>query len=115
MTYRNLRRAARQARSADQIAARKRMEQGTHGLVLHVQGDRTVQEVTDLPLKAAHWWNDLRRGRLHVYGPLLRFLDVAIAAGVPREVLMKIPQMLSFYILDCTDDGDAGQHRKPAA
>ena len=81
MTYRKFRATARQVRSAEKIEARRRVQQGTHGLVLHVQGPRSVKDVAALASKAEHWWEDLRRGRLPVYGSLLRFIDIAIEAG----------------------------------
>ena len=98
MTYRKW--SARQGRTADQITARRRMQQGTHGLVLMAQGERTVAEVAEIASKTTHWWNDLRRGRLPAYGAMLRFIDMSIKLGTPKSVLLQIPALLSWYIED---------------
>lgn len=100
MTFRN--RGA--ARSADQREARRRVRLGTHELVLVTQGDRTTREVAGIVARVVGYWEDLRRGRLPVYGSLLRFIDAGIALGTPRATLLRIPSWLAWYINDRCDD-----------
>lgn len=107
MTYRNV----RQARTADRLEARRKVQRGTHELVLVVQGDRSTREVASLASKIVRWWEDLRRGRLPVYGALLRFIDVSIALGTRRETLMVIPAVIACYINDRCDDRDGPSAR----
>lgn len=96
MTYRN----ARLARTAEQMEARRRVKNGAHTLVLVAQGVRSVREVGEVAAKTMSWWEDLRRGRLPVYGSLLRFIDISIALGTPKPVLKQIPQLIDWYIED---------------
>lgn len=116
MTYRS----RGQARSADQVEARKKVQRGTHDLVLIAQGDLTAPEVAGLVVRFVRWWEDLRRGKLPVYGSLLRFIDVSVALGTPRAMLLRIPSWLAWYINDRCDERSrrtgrmTGEHR-PAA
>ena len=105
MTYRS----ARQGRTADRIAARKKIEQGTHTLVLVAQGDRTANDVGQLAAKATCWWEDLRRGRLNAYGALLRFIDLSIRLGTPKPVLLQIPAWIAAYIEEQYDPTATGE------
>lgn len=52
----------------------------------------------------AAWWTDLRRKQNTIYGALLRFIDVSIMAGVPRQTLKTIPRFIDSYIDDCYED-----------
>ena len=105
MRYRNV----RQARTVDQINARKRMQQQTHGLVLVVQGDRSIREVGEIASKTIHWWEDLRRGQNGVYGALLRFIDVSVSLGTPKPVLKQIPRLIDWYIEDVYEPTHAAE------
>lgn len=72
------------------------------------QADRELQGVVvRLPVpKSAdrHFAYDLRRGRRRVYGSLLRFIDLAAAAGVSKDVVKLIPGILDSYIDDVFTD-----------
>lgn len=95
-TYRN----ALPAQTADRIAARQRMQRGGHGLVLMAQGDRPVREVGQVAESVGHWWENLRRGQNAIYGSMLRFIDVSVKLGAPKEVLLQIPALIAWYIED---------------
>lgn len=46
----------------------------------------------------ADWFGDLRRGRMNIYGGLLRFIDHLARRGVPMETALMIPQWIEAYI-----------------
>jgi hypothetical protein len=46
------------------------------------------------------WRYDLRRGRLQIYGGLLRYIDAALAQGRSPEELQQIPRWISAYITE---------------
>jgi hypothetical protein len=72
-------------------AARKAIERRTKDLVLYTtQGG--------IPDHYFDWWADLRRGRLRIYGGLLRFIDLSVLRGVPKAILKLIPDWLSEYV-----------------
>ena len=56
------------------------------------------------------WRYDLRRGRLNIYGALLRYIDAALLSGKTREELQAIPQWISSYI-DEQEPGNTGEIR----
>jgi len=78
------------------IEARRKIDRELHGIV--------VQQ--PVPQHFADWYYDLRKGKLRVYGALLRFIDVSIMQGASRTALMKIPQILMWYIGDQCDARD---------
>lgn len=67
--YRNSRASAK--------TARRTITREAHGAVLALHTD-------GVPTAKADWHYDLRRGRLCIYGGLLRFIDACIAAGKPE-------------------------------
>lgn len=75
--------------------ARTTITRNAHGAVLELHTERVPKENAD-------WHYDLRRGRLCIYGGLLRFIDVCIASGKP-ELARKSVQWLSWYVEDQTD------------
>lgn len=99
MTYRKV----RQGRSAEQSKARQRVIQGAHTLVLMTQGEDSVAALARQAVKCTRWWEDLRRNKTTVYGAMFRFLDIAIARGVPKETLLLIPDTIRSYIENETD------------
>lgn len=91
---------------------RERTQREMHGLAIDVQGDRTVKELAAEVANQRRvmlWWNDLRKGHLNAYGSLLRFIDISVALGVKRDVLLRIPAWLHFYIRDQYPDTDTGE------
>lgn len=70
--------------------ARKTITRDAHGAVLELH-------TNGVPSAHKHWHYDLRRGRLSIYGGLLRFIDAAIATGHP-ELARKAVSWLSWYI-----------------
>jgi hypothetical protein len=85
--YRNSRGLARLSNEG----ARKTIERRAHGAVL---------TLTDggVPKQHAHWFYDLRRKRLSVYGGLLRYIDTAIAQGQSNEEVKQVVEWLFAYI-----------------
>jgi hypothetical protein len=76
--------------------ARRLANRHMHDLVL-ITNERGVPDFL------ADWFGDLRRGRLRVWGGLLRFIDVSIARGVPRAIINMIPEILREYLNDQYD------------
>ena len=70
--------------------ARKAITREAHGVVLELHRERVPKENAD-------WHYDLRRGRLCIYGGLLRFIDSCIAAGKP-ELARQSVSWVSWYI-----------------
>ena len=81
--------------------ARKRVQQALHGIVCQ----------TPVPKDQRAWMYDLRRQRRHIYGSLLRYIDIAVAQGASPELLMAIPEMLAFYIKDMVEARDTDPRR----
>ncbi len=73
--------------------ARQRVNRELHGVVLAA------------PAVPDKTWYDLRRQRTRPYGGLLWFIDRAVAAGTPRDILAVIPRVLEAYIADAYDNG----------
>jgi hypothetical protein len=67
-----------------------------------------------------HWLGDLRRARTHVYGSLLRFIDLCAMKAkdgkrrVPKWMVKMIPQWIDSYIEDQYGDDDPGSTVKVA-
>ena len=70
--------------------AKRTVTRQAHGAVLELHTDGVPQ---DHP----HWHYDLRRGRLSIYGGLLRFIDACIAAGKP-DTARKVVSWLAWYV-----------------
>lgn len=83
-------------------AARAKIERLMHGAALTLVRDDSVSE---------DWRYDLRRGRLYIYGGLLRYIDAAIQQGTTREDLQHIPRWIAAYIDDQTEPGNTGEIR----
>ena len=70
--------------------AKKTITREAHSAVLELhQGG--------LPKDRLHWHYDLRRGRLCIYGGLLRFIDACILAGKP-DIARKVVGWLAWYV-----------------
>lgn len=78
--------------------ARQKITRELHGVVL-----ASTAEVGRVPANHAEWFYDLRRGRRHIYGSLLRFIDVSITHGASKDVLLMIPRWIESYICDQYD------------
>lgn len=79
--------------------ARARINRELHGQVVgagEVQGR--------VPERFASWWYDLRRKQNVPYGPLLRYIDVQVLLGTPKDVLKVIPGLFDAYIDDQYDN-----------
>lgn len=63
-----------------------------------------VQHIVDVPSTIApshhDWAYDLRRGRLSIYGGLLRFLELLHRKGVALETALLIPAWIESFIRD---------------
>lgn len=106
-----------QARLVKGALAREHIKRELHGLALQVQGDRTIAEVaacapTD-PVNVADWWKSIRTKRAAVYGSLFRFIDIAIRLRTPKATLMKIPEVLAWYIEDNADEHEYTPPSRP--
>lgn len=75
--------------------ARKAITREAHGAVLELHTDR-------VPKAHADWHYDLRRGRLCIYGGLLRFIDACIADGKP-ELARQSVAWVDWYITEQCD------------
>lgn len=84
--------------------ARDRIKREAHALVIQTTDGETAKAKQD-----ALWVTDLRRGRLNIYGSLLRFIDGLARRGVPMDVALLIPQMLEAYIRDVFGDRPSEQ------
>ena len=73
-------------------AARKTITRNAHGAVLTLHTD-------GVPETNKHWHYDLRRGRLCIYGGLLRFIDACIASGKPH-LARQVVSWLDWYVTD---------------
>jgi hypothetical protein len=99
---------AEQPKAIRHHASRQIAERKSHDIVVRA----TAGGVGDM---MADWFFDLRRGRLRLYGGLLRFIDVSILRNVPRSVLHLIPDFIREYIETEYDDHDAAALRRPKA
>lgn len=73
--------------------ARDRIARESHALVV-----QTTEGSTALGNANRHWFGDLRRGRMNIYGGLLRFIDHLHRRGVSMETALLIPEWLDAYI-----------------
>lgn len=90
---------AGQAPTVKGIEARKKIRRLMHGAALELSSEQVAPD----------WRYDLRRGRLHIYGGLLRYIDVAIRQGKSREELQRIPRWIASYIDDQTEPTNTGE------
>jgi hypothetical protein len=88
-----------QARAVHGREAKRKIDRELHGVVL-----ASTAHTEKVPESHASWFYDLRRGQLKVYGALLRFIDISIANGTPRDVLKMIPRFLDAYIDEVYED-----------
>ena len=90
--------------------ARDTITRAAHGLVVQTtDGDTAKGAPTGL------WVTDLRRGRLNIYGGLLRFIDHLHAKGVPLETALLIPAWLESFIREVWGSpAEAGQIKRAA-
>jgi hypothetical protein len=81
--------------------ARNRITRLAHGAVLelHTEG---------VPATHKHWHYDLRRGRLCIYGGLLRYIDTCIAQGKP-ELARRAVSLLGWYVEDQINPTTTGE------
>lgn len=89
-------------------------QRGAHGLVLVATEDGYAKD------PFFHWLGDLRRSRTHVYGSLLRFIDLCAMKTkdgrrrVPKWMVKMIPRWIDAYIEDVFegDDGSSPVERR---
>lgn len=81
------------------FGARDRIQRDSHALVV-----QTSEGSTAKGQQGASWFTDLRRGRLNIYGGLLRFIEHLARRGVPMETTLMIPQWLESYIREVYGD-----------
>lgn len=87
------------------IEARKKIARELHAVVLQ----------TPVPKEQRAYLYDLRRGRRHIWGGLLRFIDVSVLTGVARSTLLVIPRVIAHYIEDACDARDGRREQDEAA
>jgi len=83
-----------QSRVLARSESRQLIQREAHALVLHATRDGFRQD------PAFHWLGDLRRGRRHVWGGILRFIDYLVAKGHSETVVQMIPDLLREYVAD---------------
>lgn len=87
-------------RSLARVESRKLIHREGHALVLHAtQGGMTRAERSANPERFS-WLGDLRRGRRHIWGGILSFVDELVARGHPETVVQMIPSLLREYVAD---------------
>jgi hypothetical protein len=96
-------------RALRRAEASRVIQREAHSLVLHATRE-------GIPADRFDWWADLRRGRLRIWGGLLRFVDSLIARGFPEHRVQIIPDLLRAYISDQYpgDDTDPSAAKKAA-
>lgn len=72
--------------------AKRTITRQAHGAVLELH-------TNGVPKQHSDWHYDLRRGRLCLYGGLLRFIDQCIASGKPH-VARQVVAWLAWYVED---------------
>ena len=77
-------------RTRASASARRTITREAHGAVLALHTDGVPETNKD-------WHYDLRRGRLCIYGGLLRFIDQCIASGKP-DLARQSVAWVSWYI-----------------
>lgn len=73
---------------------KKRIDRETHDLV--IEATEKVSSIIEPELR--HWAYDLRRGKLRIYGGLLRFIDLLHRRGRTEDEAMKIVSWIAAYI-----------------
>ncbi len=80
-------------------------ERRVYGAKRRLQRDASTlvaQHLTDVPATVPpehrNWAYDLRRGRLSIYGSLLRVIDHLHHRGVPMETVLLIPEWIASYV-----------------
>jgi hypothetical protein len=76
-------------------AAKRTVERAAHTLVTQTTDGTTAKDQPH-----ANWFTDLRRGRMNIYGGLLRFIDHLHRRNVPMETALLIPEWIAAYIRD---------------
>lgn len=79
--------------------ARDQITRESHALVVQTSDGLTAK---DQPHN--DWWGDLRRGRMSIYGGILRFIDHLHRRNVPMETALMIPRWLESYVRDVYGD-----------
>lgn len=87
------------------FGARDRIKRQAHGLVVQQSEGETAKDKD-----GSLWFTDLRRGRLNIYGGLLRFIEHLHRRNVPLETVLLIPQWLEAFIRELWT-GDTPQDR----
>ncbi len=89
-------------------SARRSIARKAHGAVLelHQGGNRVPQSHAD-------WHYDLRRGRLCIYGGLLRFIDLSIASG-KGHIARQVVSWLDWYVTESLGPTNDAALRKQA-
>lgn len=82
------------------LAAKQRAERNAHTLAV-----QTLHDIpATVPEGARHWAYDVRRGRMTVYGGVLRFLDLLHRRGVPMETALMVPAWIEEFIREEWND-----------
>ena len=82
--------------------AKRKIQRLMHGAAISL-------DVQAAPAEHAQWHYDLRRGRLHIYGALLRYIDTALAQGRTAEELKVIPRWIAAYIDESADPANTAE------
>lgn len=85
--------------------AKRKLERAQHTLVIAA----TDAVSTTVPPEHHDWAYDLRRGRMRIYGGLLRFIDLLHRRGFQKETALMIPSWIAAYIEDVWSDRPAEQ------
>ena len=80
--------------------ARRQRAREVHDLVIAATADVSTQ----VDPRHADWAYDLRRGRLNIYGGLLRFIDLLHSRGISKAWALKIPAWITAYIEEVYED-----------
>lgn len=88
--------------------AKQNIEREQHGLVVVA----TDEVSTKVPAEHRDWAYDLRRGRMRIYGSLLRFIDLLHRRGFSKETALMIPGWLTYYIEETWSD-EPNEQRVP--
>jgi hypothetical protein len=75
------------------VSPRAKIQRLMHGAALTLERGSCPED----------WRYDLRRGRLQIYGGLLRYIDAALAQGQSPDDLQQIPQWIAAYITESAD------------
>jgi len=92
------------------FGARNRIERNARDLAVE-----TSEGLTAKHQPGAAWFTDLRRGRLNIYGGLLRFIDHLHRRGIPMETALLIPEWISEYIRETWTGSPTPDAARPIA